>query len=285
LQQIQDSLRDAGVKYSLIPVQNSSYCETAIRQAAKNDGLVIAAGGDGTVNAVANLCYRHQARMGVIPLGTFNYFAREIGAPSAPVEALQTALNGVETKVAIGLANDRVFLNNACTGLYATLIREREEANSVWGRTRIVGAISAFFSLLRNIRYRKITLTKDKQQEFYKTYLLFVGHNRVQLESLGLDIADCKAQGLLGAVIMKPAGRFEILRMIARSVTKNLHHERLIRFCHHDFTVTDTKKRIRLVIDGEIVKENSPVQFTFKPNALRVMILAPVNENNAEPVE
>ncbi len=273
LTQIETDLRERKIDYDLIPIQNDKKCEEAVKNAAEQDGTVIAAGGDGSVNRAAGLCYQYKARMGVIPLGTFNYFAREIGIPLEPLEALKIALEGKEINVSIGLANDRVFLNNASAGLYCTLIREREAATASWGRMRMIGAVSAFISLLRGGRPRRMIISKDNVKEQFKTSLLFVGHNKLQLGGLGLNanIVNCKDTGQLGAVIMKPSGRFEILRMILKSAVKSLDDERIIHFCHHDFTVTTARKRIDFVIDGEIFQENSPIRFKMQENALRVM--------------
>ena len=77
---------------------------------------VVAGGGDGTVNAVASVLVGTDKSLGVLPLGTFNYFARNLGIPVDLDGAARTLIEGRVAKVCVGDVNGRTFLNNASLG-------------------------------------------------------------------------------------------------------------------------------------------------------------------------
>lgn len=247
--------------------------ERIARHAREQGALLVAAGGDGTVNAVASLCCEHALPMGVIPLGTFNYFAREMGIPTVPAEAAKLLAHGRLKPVAAGMAGDRLFLNNASFGLYSTIIRKREQASSRFGRMRIVAVLSAIASLWQANRLFAIRFEVDGHEDVRRTSLVFVGNNTMQLENLGLDVARCTKADKLAVVLLKRTSRYETLRLLFRSLTRTLSDEaRLEEFCADHFSVDAKRKRIDLVIDGEIVRCTTPLRFRIIPAALQVMV-------------
>ena len=273
--EIEAALAAHASEYRVIELCESTQaaCHKAVVNAASRDGLVIAAGGDGTVNAVAALCHEHGARMAVIPLGTFNYFAREMLVPLQPLDALEVALTGVERSVAVGFAADNLFLNNASFGIYSTLIRKREQASSRFGRMRFVAAIASAIGLLQGSRRFNITLTVDGHEEKRTTSLVFVGNNTLQLDNLGLEVAKCTRQDRLAVVIMKRTSRWQMIRILFRSATKTLKNEdRLDEFCLDRFSVDTKRHYVDVVIDGEIMRCKTPLAFEVKPASLRVIV-------------
>src|SRR5690606_28058182 len=79
--------------------------QRAVAEAAANDGVVVAAGGDGTINAVARAALGRRCAFGVIPQGTFNYFSRCHGIPLDTVEATRLLLSAYPHPVQVGLVN------------------------------------------------------------------------------------------------------------------------------------------------------------------------------------
>src|SRR6266498_6171113 len=96
------------------------------REAAHDDWTVIVAGGgDGTINAVASAVVGTDKILGVLPLGTLNHFAKDLKIPLDLKGAARILLSGHSSSVDAGEVNGRVFLNNSSLGLYPTIIRER----------------------------------------------------------------------------------------------------------------------------------------------------------------
>ena len=185
----------------------------AVDRASQDGGLVVAAGGDGTINAVAAAAWARGVPMGVVPLGTFNYFAREQALSLDPAQAVQDILQALQAgqmrPVNVGLVNERLFLVNASLGLYPRLLDERERASTRFGRTRLVAIAASIWSILRggSVRRWRIALRADRhaplQQQEHLASTLFVGNNPMQLERVGISEARAVADGQhLAAVLL-----------------------------------------------------------------------------------
>ena len=149
---IEDALRAAGRQGDVRFVRPDALAQEARAAAATalaTRSAVVAVGGDGTINAVAQAAHAAGCPMGVVPQGTFNYFARTHGFSTEPAEAAQMLMHAVPVPVQVGTVNDRVFLVNASLGLYPVLLEDREAYKSRFGRSRWVAMGAACMTLLR----------------------------------------------------------------------------------------------------------------------------------------
>ena len=81
------------------------------------------AGGDGSVSAVATVAAEHEVALVIVPMGTLNHFARDLGLDLArPLRALDALDAGHERRVDIGRINGRPFINNVSLGVYAEMV-------------------------------------------------------------------------------------------------------------------------------------------------------------------
>ena len=135
----------------------------------------MAAGGDGTLNAVAQVTLGSGCEFGVIPQGTFNYFGRTHSIPSDATEATRALLTARVYPVQVGLVNGRVFLVNASLGLYRQSLEDREEQKQRFGRSRLVAAWAALGTILRGYRPMLIKLQREDEELELRTLTLFVG--------------------------------------------------------------------------------------------------------------
>lgn len=173
------------------PAKGESLTDIAAK-AARDHDLVIAVGGDGTQAAIAQALADMQDApvMGVIPGGTFNYFARDLGVGDTPEDAVATLLNARIAPVSVGDMNGKIFLNNISLGAYPEILERREDAYRRFGRRRFL----AYWAVLRTLMDLRhpLTLTAhvgDETREF-QTALAFVAQSETQLESFGLEGSD-----------------------------------------------------------------------------------------------
>jgi diacylglycerol kinase family enzyme len=120
----------------------ASVASAAVADARARNGIVVVAGGDGTINAVANALYGSGCPLGLLPQGTFNFFARTHGIPLQPERALDVLLTARAHPVQAGLVNGRLFLVNASLGLYPQILEDREGFKRRFGRRRWVALLS-----------------------------------------------------------------------------------------------------------------------------------------------
>jgi diacylglycerol kinase family enzyme len=245
--------------------------------AARADGgLLVAAGGDGTINAVASAALRVGVAMGVVPMGTFNYFAREHGLsldPEVAVKNLLAALHaGDMHPVQVGFVNGRMFLVNASVGLYPKLLAEREKASQRFGRSRLVAVISAVWSMFRpsaGRRWRVVIKTHEGAQERQEEHLvttLFVGNNPLQLDRMGIAQAQAVADGgKLAVVLLQPQGRWAVARTVWNAATGQLGRDSAVTsVACAELTVAPASWRppqVKLAFDGEREWMPPPLHF------------------------
>lgn len=276
-QQIERPLVELGVPVRVIEVLSGQSLaeaadEAAVR-AASDRAILIAAGGDGTVSTVARACFLRGATLGVVPLGTFNYFAREFGLPEEPASAIRVALTGTPTAIDVGFVNARMFINNASFGIYPRLIRDRERTKAKLGRRRWVAACSGLWTLLRGQRRFAVSIEADGERQVRRTTMVFVGNNAFQLRQLGLEVADCVAGGRLAVIVQPPAGRLVQLRQLLLGAIGHMHREPdLERFCADTLVIDSKRRRIELAVDGELCALAPPLVFSKVRRAMTLML-------------
>jgi len=262
-----------------VPDQRGDIVELAyqaVRDAQADGGLVVAAGGDGTINAVAAAALREAVPMGVIPMGTFNYFSREHGLALDPEIAVQDMLYAMERSdmrpVQVGFVNERMFVVNAAVGLYPRLLAEREMASKRFGRSRMVAILSAVWSMFRPAggrRWRVIMRTHEgaqAQQEEHLVTTLFVGNNPLQLDRMGLTQAQSVADGgQLGVVLLQPQDRWAVARTVWNAATGQLARDSaVVSMACAEMTVAPASWRpaqVKVAFDGEREWMAPPLRF------------------------
>lgn len=258
--------------------------EQAVAWAVARQGAVVAAGGDGTLNTVAQALLPTGLPMGVLPQGTFNYFARNHGIPTDMEQAVRALLTARESPVQVGLLNDRVFLVNASLGLYPQLLEDRETFKKQFGRYRFNAMLAALGTILRQHRTWTLELDLNGRSAVVRTATLFVGNNRMQVEQLGLPEAQATGAGLLTAVMVKPVGRLGMLGLALRGALGHLAEAaNAVDFAFRRLTVTPAhgprERRLRVALDGEVLHMRTPLTFAVSPTPLRLLV--PAEETGA----
>ena len=242
--------------------------------AAKARGsAVVAVGGDGTINTVAQAAYAESCPMGVLPQGTFNYFARTHGIPIDTAGAMQTILSATPVPVQVGLINDQVFLVNASVGLYPELLQDREAYKARFGRSRLVAFAAALVTLLARHRQLYLRIERSTGVREVKTPTLFVGNNRLQLEQVGLAEAQALDEGCIAAVMLRPIGSLAMLALLFRGAFGSLGEADTVEsFKFHRMIVTPRPTRhghkVKVAFDGELSHMRAPLDFRVAPKPL-----------------
>ncbi|MFG6416110.1 diacylglycerol/lipid kinase family protein [Roseateles sp. DC23W] len=266
----------AGRRCELMPVTQSGQlpdvAREAVRRAQAVGGIVVAAGGDGTINCVAQAVLGSGCRFGVLPRGTFNYFSRTHGIPAELDAALQVLLREQAMPVQVGLVNGRVFLVNASLGLYARLLEEREGWKRQFGRSRFIALLAGMRTLLRGHRSLQLDVELQGKTWQARTPTLFVGNNALQMEQVGLPEAQAIDAGCLAGVTLKPVGRWALLALLARGIFGRMGDaDEVQSFGFQTLTVKARRfgaSRIKVAADGEVLKMALPLRFEVAPEPL-----------------
>lgn len=258
----------------------------AARRAAEDGAdIVVALGGDGTQAAVAGALIGSKSAMGVLPGGTFNYFSRELGVGATLDEALDTILHGQVRSIHIGDVNGRIFLNNACIGVYPAILTRREAIYRRWGRSRI----AAYWSVLLTLRDLRapmhLALTRDGVTTHVHTPLAFAARSAFQLESLGLDGVEAVQNGQLALFLARGHKPLELIEAAFRLALGKVSRGREFDLIVADEIVIETRQARRmLAIDGERELVPSPFRLHVRRDALKVIVPAPAaGEDGVQP--
>ncbi len=265
-----------GRRFELLPVDRPDalmdVAHDAVRRAQAAGGIVVAAGGDGTLSAVAQATLGSGCPYGILPRGTFNYFSRTHGISADIREALQVLLHETPQPVQVGLVNDRAFLVNASLGLYPTLLEDRETWKQQFGRSRLVALGAGIATVLRGHRNLRLTVEMQGEPRQVRTPTLFVGNNALQMEQVGLPEAQAIDSGELAGIMLRPVGRWTLLWLLARGAFRKLGEaDQVINFPFQRLTVRARRfggRRVKVATDGEIVWMRLPLTFSVAPEPL-----------------
>lgn len=279
---IEGIMAETGRQHSIHVVTDPSRlvaaARAAVQQAQVRRGVVIAAGGDGTINTLAQATLGSGCAFGVLPQGTFNYFSRTHGIPADTEAAVRLLLRARAHPVQVGLVNDRAFLVNASLGLYPQLLQDREAFKQQYGRSRFIALLSSLVTLLRQHRQLRLRIEHGNEVTNLRTPTLFVGNNRLQLEQIGMSEAACLDRGMLAAVAVRPVGTLAMAWLMLRGALGTLGDaDNVHSFAFRRIAVTSVRplgmRRVKVAADGEVTWMRGPLAFSVAPDPL--MLLRP----------
>jgi diacylglycerol kinase family enzyme len=280
---IERVLTEAGRPHEVLMCKGTPVPEVAqraVEKARAQGGIVVAAGGDGTINAVAQAVLGKGCAFGVLPQGTFNYFSRVHGIPFDTEAATRALLDATVEPVQVGQVNDRVFLVNASVGLYPQLLEDREAYKQRYGRSRRVAAWSAVVTVFRAHRPLRLVMHCGGEQRNVRTLTLFVGNNPLQMQQIGLSEVPQVGEGRLAAVMLRPVSTAGLLGLMLRGALGRLGEaDDVDSFAFESLSVRPALPRrhamVKVAMDGEITELRAPLRFGVAPHALP--LLRPAN--------
>ncbi len=284
---VEQAFAEAGRSLSIEEVSDpselSNVAARVVERAQRERGIVVAAGGDGTINTVAEATLGSGCAFGVLPLGTFNYFGRVHGIPSDPAVACRILLSSNAHPVQVGLVNDHIFLVNGSIGLYPKMLEERERAKGKLWRSRWVALAAALGTLLKSHRLLRIEVESRAGTARLATPTLFVGNNRLQLERVGIPAASVVERHRLVGVALRPVSIWGMFVLIVRAVVGRLGEDEHVQSIVFERMTVRSRfgwRRFKVAIDGEVTWLDAPLTFRVAPHPL--LLLRP-DEAGADP--
>ena len=242
-------------------------------QQASEAGVVVAAGGDGTLNAVAAQLMGTDIPMGIFPLGTFNYVARLLNIPLDLLKAAETIATGKIREVHVAQINDHIYLNNASLGLYPLFIQKRELYNQRLGRFALNAYTSGLDVLIRDRKELKLEIEVDGKQYPVKTPLIFFGNNQLQLAEMNLRIAEAAEKGKVAGIVVAKSDKRTLFKILWQLIKGNLDKAPdVYSFSGDEVKVHSKRKKLTVALDGEIVEMQPPLKISVRKNALKILV-------------
>jgi len=262
-----------GVTPEILELEKGKSIDALAKDAVKRDfEIVVAGGGDGTVNAVASeLIGQKNRKLGVLPLGTFNHFARDMGVPVEIEEAVTSIVAGRAKAVDVGEVNGRIFLNNSCLGLYPEMVRLREGLQKS-GYRKFPALLRASFHILMRFPRLYLELHPEPGHSLRRsTPVLFIGNNAYDTRLTQLGKRASIDQGKLWLMMPTASTRWSLLVSLFGILVGREKPDSVVTFEGTDMIVMG-RRRLKVAIDGELLRLRPPLNYRIRPKALRVIV-------------
>jgi len=262
-----------GVQAALSHVPGESLRAAARAAALSNADVVVMGGGDGTMSAGAAALAGTGKPMGILPLGTLNHFARDLGVPMALEEAVRTVAAGNARDVDVGEANERVFVNNSSIGLYPVMVSLRDAWMEEKGMHKWTAMGRAALRTLRRFPVMRVAVQMEETGAHVTTPMVFIGNNRYETRLFSLGRRAALDGGELWVYLARDARRTGLLRLALRALLGRLDEGRDFQGIGlREVLVEDRRRLLHVAFDGEVCHMAPPVRYRIRPRALRVIV-------------
>ncbi len=271
LDAMQSAARERGL--DIIRLSPDVDCTQTIRERMARGGrLFVAAGGDGTISQVVQALVNTEGLLGVVPLGTYNHFARDLDLPLHWRSALDIALSGGTRQIDTARVNDRFFVNNVALGLYPELVARREERGRDHPRWK--ARLYAGWVTLRTYPHVTLAIETEHHQELVRTHVFMVSNNSYDLSSIGIESArSTLEEGRLSVYWLPHLSRLKLTKFIARYLAGRVRETPGFRsFRTASMKVQSARATIRIGVDGEVFTMRMPLTITIVPRSLLVRV-------------
>ena len=243
------------------------------QQAARDSyNVIVAAGGDGTVNSVAAAVIESDKILGVLPLGTLNHFAKDVGIPTDLREAARTIIADHTIEVDAAEVNSRIFVNNSSLGLYPMIVREREKRQRL-GFRKWPAFVWATLQALRRNPFLDVRLRVNDQLLDRTTPFVFVGNNEYAMDLFSIGARNRLDRGELSIYITQGTSRLKLIALALRAVVGRLRNDKdFLALRSDEVEIHTARKRVRVAFDGEIEVMEAPLHYRVRSRALRVIV-------------
>jgi diacylglycerol kinase family enzyme len=256
----------------------------AAREAAASPecDVVVMGGGDGTISAGAGGLAGTGKPMGVLPLGTLNHFARDLGIPADLEEAVRIVVRGTVREIDVGEANGRVFVNNSSLGFYPDAVSLRDAWIDRHSMHKWVAMARAALNTLRRFPVVRITLRLREGGVLVTTPMVFIGNNRYDTRLFNLGKREALDGGELWVYLARDAGRLGFVKLALRALAGRLEESRDFQGLGVEQVVVEDRRRVlKVAFDGEVCHIAPPLRYRTRARALRVLV-PPASDAAAE---
>jgi len=233
--------------------------------------VLVAAGGDGTVNAVTSAVVGRETPLGVLPVGTLNHFAKDVGLPLELPDAARIVAQGAVRQVDVGEVNGRYFFNNSSIGVYPRIVEMRHRYENS-GLSKWIAALWASLAVLRRRPFVDVRIHVGDDAVVRRTPFVFVGNNEYRMRGLGGVSRASLTGGQLAIYVMKASARLSLLRLGLEVMTRGVDQTPELDLLRVTESKVETRRRrLQVALDGEVRVLASPLEYRSRPGALRVL--------------
>ncbi|MEY4941130.1 MAG: hypothetical protein RIQ93_2865 [Verrucomicrobiota bacterium] len=269
---LSSAFAEAGMPVDIRPVGERDLAVVLREAVAERPRALLVGGGDGTVSAAAGHLAHTGIPLGVLPLGTLNHFAKDLGAPDQWREAVVRLANAPIRAVDVGEVNGRVFINNCSIGSYAEAVRRRDALRARRGYRKWTAMFLAAWGVFRRLRRIRVEIHTPDGHYKRRTPFICVSNNRYAGQLFDPALRERLDEGQVCIYTTRAVGSAAVLRMFWQSLVRRIDQtDALEIFCASRATVILEENSVPAACDGELLPLRSPLHFRIRSGALNVL--------------
>lgn len=277
IEQVRTACAAAGLEIEIVSATADEQIDAVVRRVlAASEGAIIAAGGDGTISAVASQLAGTARPLGILPFGTLNHFAKDLRIPVDLQNAARVIADGHVVRVDAAEVNGTVFINNSSLGIYPRIVSTRQAQQERLARGKWPAFLWATVHALRRFPFLQLRITLENEQLVRRTAFLFVGNNEYEISGFRLGARSSLERGRLGLYLTHRTGRLGLFRLALRALFHRLEQAKDFEaYSVTEVTIESRRERLLVARDGEVEWMRTPLHYRTRPRALKVFAPRP----------
>jgi diacylglycerol kinase family enzyme len=272
-ERLRQSFLEDGTEAEVHVVPGERIAEMARAAVETGAEAVVAGGGDGTIRSVAGVLAGGPVPLGVLPLGTRNHFARDLGIPTDLAEAVRLISRGEVRALDLGEVNGEVFVNNSLLGFYPPVVKVRDRERRELDRAKGLATVSALLKVFAKLPSLHVRIKADGHVSDWRTHFVFVGNNEYEMNAFTFGARERFDSGDLYLYIAKTPSRLGLMGLALLGLVRDVvQTKRFARWSLPEFTVEYRKQRLLVYLDGEVTHLRPPLHYRNRPRDLRVIV-------------
>ena len=234
-------------------------------------GPIVVGGGDGSIAAAAGALAGRKRTLGVLPLGTLNHFAKDLGVPDLDT-AVDAIAGGKTAQVDVGEVCGRVFINNSSIGFYPQMVAERTREQRASGLPKWPAMALAALRTARRFPRHRLSIAIQGRDTPCVTPCLFVGNNDYELAGFDIGKRDRLDGGGLCLVVVRGRSLWSLAGLTLRAAAGLVERADDIEVIRDvpRLTIDSHAAHLDVSRDGEVERLPTPLEYRIRPGALRV---------------
>jgi diacylglycerol kinase family enzyme len=266
----------AGVEADVRSVEGTKLEEVARGAGREGFDAVIAGGGDGTLNTIANALAGGRVAFGVLPLGTHNHFAKELGVPLELDAAVAALAGGTTGELDVGDVNGRIFLNFSGLGLHPMMVKHRDAQRETLGRKKFLAMFVAMFRVFRRLPVLRVRLWFGDTVVRRLTPSVIVCNNEHQMKVFGAENVSRPDRDVLNVYLARATKWWGVAWLIVRAAFRSLENAKKFEsLVLPEFSIETRNRHARVSIDGEVTDLRTPLNYRVRKGGLKILRPAP----------
>ncbi len=270
-------LKKYGIIYDIHNIKGNDIKSVVKNNIDKGYDAFVAAGGDGTINALVNSLKGRNIPLGIIPLGTFNHFAKDNNIPLTLNDSVKNLIEGQTKPIDTAKVNNRIFINNSSLGIYTRIVRIRElYEKSGFSKIRAMTKTfsSVVFKVLFNLpQYHFKIKTEDIDREVI-TPFIFIGNNEYIInKAFRFGRRENLNTGKMSLYYLDCGNNDSLINAVWKAYNNNPNTQEEFSYTKHTkIHITNMNQEIsHITVDGEVFKMSSDLDYEIIPKSLYVI--------------